>query len=158
MAEMEGKGLDYERYALNKLFKRIVARAHGIRSVLEIPGEGREGDALDLLDRPSARPAATSRWSTPRRRSRWAWDELGYDVTYCRLRRHHEHRPRGCKPRPGLELHVPLAARRQGGLLREMMRLSRRYVMFIASTGSTRASSATARCTAISRCRGPTAT
>ena len=39
MAEMEGKGLDYERFALNKLFKRIV-RERGVKSVLEIPARG----------------------------------------------------------------------------------------------------------------------
>jgi hypothetical protein len=39
VAEVEGKGLDFERYALNRLFGRLVRR-HGIRSVLEIPAKG----------------------------------------------------------------------------------------------------------------------
>ena len=37
--EMEGKGLDYERFALNKLFAKLV-RTRGIKSVLEIPAKG----------------------------------------------------------------------------------------------------------------------
>ena len=36
---MEGKGLDYERYALDKLFARLV-REHDIQRVLEIPAKG----------------------------------------------------------------------------------------------------------------------
>ena len=39
MIEIEGKGLDYERFAMNKLFKRFV-RDYGIRTVLEIPAKG----------------------------------------------------------------------------------------------------------------------
>ncbi|MFX0198231.1 MAG: methyltransferase domain-containing protein [Candidatus Hodarchaeota archaeon] len=39
MAECESFGVDYERYALGKLFFRLVKR-HNIRSVLEIPASG----------------------------------------------------------------------------------------------------------------------
>jgi len=39
MTEIEGKGVDYERFALNKLFQSLVMK-YNISSVLEIPAKG----------------------------------------------------------------------------------------------------------------------
>ena len=80
MAEMEGKGLDYERFALNKLFKRIV-REQGVRSVLEIPARG-EKAMPSIYSIALAEAGCDVTLINPEERSRWAWDELGYDVTF----------------------------------------------------------------------------
>ena len=39
MVEIEGKGLDFERYALNKLFTKLANR-YSIQTVLVIPAKG----------------------------------------------------------------------------------------------------------------------
>ena len=49
MAEIEGKGLDYERFALRKLFRRFVDE-FAIRSVLELPGAIRNQAHLSSRD------------------------------------------------------------------------------------------------------------
>ena len=80
MVEIEGKGLDFERYALNKLFTAFLKR-YPITSVLEIPAKGEKA-------MPSvysiAFAAAGSRVTliNAEEKSRWAWEELNLGVTY----------------------------------------------------------------------------
>ena len=127
--EVEGKGLDYERFALDKLFKKLVP-AYGIRTVLEIPAKGEKAmPSLYSLSFAAAGCAVTLVNAEPK--SDWAWRELGFPVRYLSCER---------LERSGLEAagydlvwnfmflsqHPDPAA-----LLAEMARLSRRYVMYI---------------------------
>jgi len=80
MAEVEGKGLDYERYALNRLFGKLV-RTHGIRTVLEIPASG-EKAMPSIYSLAFAEAGCEVTLVNPQEKSRWAWEELGYPVTY----------------------------------------------------------------------------
>jgi hypothetical protein len=130
MAEMEGKGLDYERFAMNKLFKRIV-RERGLKSVLEIPARG-EKAMPSIYSIALAEAGCDVTLINPEEKSRWAWNELGYDVNFLQ-------REDICNT--GLEdesfdlvwdfMYLAQFGDKEG-LLREMMRLSRRYVMFVA--------------------------
>ena len=130
MPEIEGKGLDYERFALNKLFKKLV-RKHGIDSVLEIPAKG-EKAMPSIYSIAFAEAGCRVTLVNPEDRSRWAWDELDFDVTFLQRENVTE---------TGLEeasydlvwdfMFLSQYGDKQG-LLREMARLSRRYVMFIA--------------------------
>jgi hypothetical protein len=130
MAEVEGKGLDYERYALGKLFRKLV-RVHGIRSVLEIPAKG-EKAMPSIYSIAFAEAGCDVTLVNAEAKSRWAWDELGYPVTYLQC---------GDVIHTGLEEgghdlvcnFMSLAQHdAKGALLREMARLSREYVLFVA--------------------------
>jgi hypothetical protein len=130
MAELEGKGLDYERYALNRLFKKLVRR-HGIRSVLEIPAQG-EKAMPSIYSIGFAEAGCEVTLVNAEEKSRWAWEELGYPVTYLRCDE---------VERSGLEEgafdlvwnFMALAKHeKREALLREMVRLSRGYVMSVA--------------------------
>ncbi len=130
MPEMEGKGLDYERYALNKLFKQLV-RTHGIRSVLEIPAKG-EKAMPSIYSIAFGEAGCDVTLVNAEEKSKYAWRELGYPVTY-----------RQCDDlsSSGLEdeaydlvwnfMTLPQLETREA-LLREMMRLSRSHLLFIA--------------------------
>jgi hypothetical protein len=130
MAEIEGKGLDYERYAMNKLFTRMV-KDRGIQSVLEIPAKG-EKAMPSLYSIAFGQRGCDVSLVNPEPKSKKAWVELGYPVTY------HE-----CDDleNTGLEsgsydlvwnfMHLSQYERKEA-LLAEMTRLSRRYVMFVA--------------------------
>ncbi len=130
MAEIEGKGLDYERYALNKLFKRMV-RTHGIRSVLELPAKG-EKAMPSIYSIAFGEAGCDVTLVNAEEKSKGAWQELGYPVTY-----------RQCDDltRSGLEgqaydlvwnfMTLPQHQTREA-LLREMVRLSRSHLLFIA--------------------------
>ncbi len=130
MAELEGKGLDYERYALNKLFRRMV-RGHEIRSVLEIPAKG-EKAMPSIYSVAFAEAGCRVTLVNAEPKSKWAWDELGYPVTYLESA-DLEHS--GLEP-DGHDLVWNFMSLAQHGdkdaLLREMVRLSRRYVLFVA--------------------------
>jgi hypothetical protein len=130
MAEMEGKGLDYERFALNKLFKRFVRR-HDLKSVLEIPAKGEK--AMPSIYSIAFREAGCDvTLVNPEEKSRWAWNELNYDVNFL----HCDDVTRSGLDDAGFDLVWNFMFLSQfedkDALLREMMRLSRRYVMFIA--------------------------
>ena len=78
--EVEGKGLDYERYALNKLFHRLTAQ-YRIGSVLEIPATGEKAmPALYSLAFAQAGCQVTLVNAQPK--SQWAWDELQLPVQH----------------------------------------------------------------------------
>jgi hypothetical protein len=129
MAEMEGKGLDFERYALSKLFHDLVASC-GIESVLEVPAKG-EKAMPSIYSIAFAEAGCRVTLVNAEEKSDWAWKELGYPVVY-----------RACDDpcRTGLpaaehDLVWNFMALAQSpareALLREMARLSRRYVMFV---------------------------
>jgi hypothetical protein len=130
MAELEGKGLDYERYALNKLFRRLV-RTHGIRSVLEIPAKG-EKAMPSIYSIAFAEAGCEVTLVNAEPKSSWAWDELDFPVSHL-----------SCDDpaRSGFDAgthdlvwnFMALAQHPdKAALLREMVRLSREYVLFIA--------------------------
>lgn len=127
--EMEGKGLDYERYALNKLFSRLVA-THGIRSVLEIPAKGEKAmPSLYSLAFGEAGCDVTLVNAEPK--SKWAWRDVDLPVTY----RECDDLTNTSLPEAGFDLvwnFMYLAKdERRDDVLREMMRLSRRFVLFV---------------------------
>ena len=130
MAEIEGKGLDYERYALNKLFHRLV-REHGIRSVLEIPAKG-EKAMPSIYSLAFAQAGCDVTLVNPEEKGKWPWVRLGYPVEF------HE-----CADltRTGLaagsydlvwDFMFLSQFADKDALLREMIRLSRRHVLFLA--------------------------
>ena len=80
MPEMEGKGLDYERYALNKLFRRMV-RTHDIRSVLEMPAKG-EKAMPSIYSIAFGEAGCDVTLVNAEEKSKYAWRELGYPVNY----------------------------------------------------------------------------
>lgn len=130
MVEIEGKGLDYERFALSKLFKKLV-RAHGIRSVLEIPAKG-EKAMPSLYSLAFGEAGCDVTLVNAEEKSKRAWSELGLDVTY---RECADLEQTGLEPR-GYDLVWNFMQLSQHddkeALLSEMARLSRRCVMFIA--------------------------
>jgi len=128
-AEVEGKGLDYERYALNKLFHRLV-RERGIRSVLELPARG-EKAMPSIYSLAFAQAGCAVTLVNPQPKSAWAWRELGYPV---------ERRFCDDPAATGLEAggwdlvwNFMFLSRHpdKPALMREMVRLSRRWVLFI---------------------------
>jgi hypothetical protein len=130
MAELEGKGLDYERYALDRLFRRLV-RSYGIRSVLEIPARG-EKAMPSIYSIALAQAGCEVTLVNGEEKSRWAWEELGLPVTWL----HCDDLERSGLESGGYDLvwnFMALAQHaRPEALLREMVRLSRRYVLSIA--------------------------
>jgi hypothetical protein len=127
--EIEGKGLDYERYALNKLFHRLV-RTHGLRTVLEVPAKGEKAmPSIYSVAFAEAGCAVTLVNAEPR--SSWAWNELGYAVRHVA-----SERPEATPIEPAAHDLVwnfmALAQHpRPAALLAEMVRTSRRYVMYV---------------------------
>jgi len=128
--EMEGKGLDYERYALNRLFHRLVRR-HGFRSVLEIPAKG-EKAMPSIYSLAFGQAGCQVDLVNGETRSRGAWARLGYPVTWhdcpdpC-----HTGLPAASYDLVWNFMVLPQFAERDA-LLAEMVRLSRRYLLFIA--------------------------
>jgi len=127
--EIEGKGLDYERYALRKLFRKWVP-AHGIRRVLEIPAKG-EKAMPSLYSLAFAEAGCEVTLVNPEPKSAWAWRELGLEVRSVEC---------ADLERTGLESagydlvwnFLGLAqCRDPAALLREMSRLSRKFVLYI---------------------------
>lgn len=129
MAEVEGKGLDFERYALNRLFGRLVRR-HGIRSVLEIPAKG-EKAMPSIYSVAFAEAGCEVSLVNGQPKSRWAWDELGHPVRWLEC----EEPARSGLPGGGWDLVWNFMALAQHGsplaLLQEMVRLSRGFVLFV---------------------------
>lgn len=129
MAELEGKGLDFERYALNNLFKKLVRR-HDIGNVLELPAKG-EKAMPSIYSVAFAEAGCDVSLVNPQPKSSWAWEELGYPVSQL-----------NCDDldHTGLQgnnwdlvwnfMQLSQHATHEA-LLSEMVRLSRGYVMFI---------------------------
>lgn len=128
--EIEGKGLDYERYALKKLFRRL-ARSYGWRSVLELPAKG-EKAMPSIYSLPFGEIGCKVTLVNAEEKSKRVWREFGFDVAY------HE-----CDEvtRTGLDaaghdlvwnFMVLAQHRSKPALLAEMARLSRGHVLFIA--------------------------
>ncbi len=129
MAEIEGKGVDYERYALRKLFHSLVSR-YALRSVLEIPARG-EKAMPSIYSLAFAEAGCRVFLINSEEKSRWAWDELELAAEF-----------RSC---PDLH-HTGLEAAGHDlvwnfmhlakddapdAMLAEMARLSRKYILFI---------------------------
>jgi len=129
MAEIEGKGLDYERYALNKLFTRMVRR-HGIGSVLEVPAKG-EKAMPSLYSIAFGQRGCDVTLVNAEPKSKPAWEELGYPVRYVDC----DDLVETGLPAAGFDLvwnFMYLAkTERRDALLEEMVRLSRRYLLFV---------------------------
>jgi hypothetical protein len=129
MAEMEGKGLDYERYAMNKLFSKMV-RDRGIGSVLEMPAKG-EKAMPSLYSLPFGQAGCDVTLVNAEPKSKPAWEGLGYPVNYVDC----PDLTRTGLPDQSFDLvwnFMYLAkTNEREAVLREMVRLSRRYVLFI---------------------------
>jgi len=130
MVEIEGKGLDYERYALNKLFKKLVRR-HDLRTVLEIPAGG-EKAMPSLYSLAFAEAGCAVTLVNAEEKSKPAWSGLGLGVSHV----HADVLHRTGLPEASFDLvwnFMQLSQyERKDDLLDEMIRLSRRYVMFLA--------------------------
>ena len=130
MAELEGKGLDYERYALDRLFRRLVV-AHGIRNVLEIPAKGEKAmPSIYSLAFADAGCAVTL--VNAERKSDWAWRELGLEPAHVRCADLEHTGIEGATFDLVWSFHYLTQHPDQDGLLREMARLSRGFVLFVA--------------------------
>jgi hypothetical protein len=128
-AEIEGKGLDYERFAMNKLFHRMV-RERGIRNVLELPAKG-EKAMPSLYSIAFGQAGCPVTLVNPEPKSEWAWNALDYPVE----RHHCENVSDTGLPARGYDLVWDFMFLAQfgdkDGLLREMKRLSRRWILYI---------------------------
>lgn len=129
MAELEGKGLDYERFALRKLFRRLV-RKHQIRSVLEIPAKG-EKAMPSIYSLAFAEAGCDVTLVNAEEKSKSAWTGLDLPVEYREF-------DNLCET--GLDAgtfdlawNLMSLARAEDpvALLREMARVSRKYILFI---------------------------
>ena len=80
MIEVEGKGVDYERYALRKLFKALVSK-YDIKRVLEIPAKG-EKAMPSLYSLAFAEAGCVVHLINAEERSKRVWQELGFKVNY----------------------------------------------------------------------------
>jgi hypothetical protein len=129
MTEVEGKGVDFERYALDKLFTKLKHKL-GIETVIEVPAGG-EKAMPSIYSLSFGRLGCNVTLVNAEPKSRWAWERLGYPVNYF-----------DCDDvaSTGLDdLHSDLVwnfislSQREDPVpqLREMIRLSRRYIMFI---------------------------
>ncbi len=77
--ELEGKGVEYERYALGRLFAWLV-RQHRISSVLEIPAKG-EKAMPSLYSLGFGEAGCDVTLINAEKASMWAWDVLEFPVT-----------------------------------------------------------------------------
>lgn len=129
MAELEGKGLDYERYALNRLFHRLVQR-YSLKEILEIPALG-EKAMPSIYSLAFAEAGCGVTLVNGVEKSKWAWNHLNLPAYFTR-----------CPDLTAtpfddksfdLVWNFMYLARIDdpGKLLREMKRLSRRYLLFI---------------------------
>jgi hypothetical protein len=129
MVEIEGKGLDYERYALNRLFHRLV-RNCSLQEVLEIPALG-EKAMPSIYSIAFAEAGCDVTLINGVEKSRWAWDKLDLPVrfTHCPDITHTDLDDNSFD----LAWNFMYLARiaEPDTLLAEMKRLSRRYLMFI---------------------------
>ncbi|MCP4349929.1 MAG: hypothetical protein GY795_30985 [Desulfobacterales bacterium] len=126
--ETEGKGLDYERYALGRFFDRLVKTYH-IRSVLEIPSKGEKAMPSIYSLGLSAAGCDVS-LVNPEEKSKKAWDDLGFNAEFLH-----------CRDLTGTGIDsskfdlvwnfMYLARVENDALLKEMARLSRKYVLYI---------------------------
>ncbi|MBF0448845.1 MAG: hypothetical protein HQL67_11645 [Magnetococcales bacterium] len=127
---MEGKGLDYERFALQKLFAKLVEK-EGLKSVLELPAKG-EKAMPSLYSLPFAKAGCEVTLVNPVEQSMWAWQALDLP---CKQVSCSNIVATGLKP-SGYDLvwnFMTLAQSDQKeALVAEMTRLSRRFVMVLA--------------------------
>jgi hypothetical protein len=130
MAEWEGKGLDFERYALGKLFHRFVDE-YGIRTVLEVPARG-EKAMPSIYSLPFGEAGCEVTLVNGQPKSKWAWEELGYPVSW----EEHETLHQLDHADDSFDLVWDFMYLAQypdrEKLLDEMARVSKRYVLFIA--------------------------
>jgi hypothetical protein len=127
--EIEGKGVDYERFALNKLFNKFV-RVYPIKRVLEIPAKG-EKAMPSLYSIAFGAAGCEVDLVNAEEKSKKAWQELGLTVGYqqCEDLTH-----------TGMEsekydlvwnfMYLSKHDQKEA-YLKEMVRLSRRYILFI---------------------------
>ncbi|MCF6290875.1 MAG: hypothetical protein L3J03_07760 [Desulfobacterales bacterium] len=129
MAEIEGKGVDYERYALRKLFHALVS-SYSLRSVLEIPARG-EKAMPSIYSLAFAEAGCRVFLINGEEKSRWAWEELELCAEFRNCPDLHHTGLQGA----GHDLvwnFMHLAKDGDpGAMLAEMARLSRRYILFI---------------------------
>ena len=129
MPEIEGKGLDFERYAMDKLFSRLVRR-HGIRSVVEMPAKG-EKAMPSIYSLPFGRAGCDVTLVNAEPKSRWAWEKLDFPVRYHEC---DDLEQTGLDPGYDLVWNFMQLSQHENkaALVAEMTRLSKRYVMFVA--------------------------
>jgi len=130
MTETEGRGVDYERYALSQLFAKLAA-TYSIGSVLEIPAGG-EKAMPSLYSLGFAEAGCRVTLVNAEERSKPAWLDLGLEVRY------QECQDLTCTALPGetddLVWNFMALAKHpdREALLAEMGRLSRRLVLCVA--------------------------
>ncbi len=129
MIEIEGKGVDYERYALGRLFRSIV-KTHNIKSILEIPAKG-EKAMPSLYSVAFGEAGCKVTLVNAEEKSKPAWQELGFHVSY-----------RNCPNLNDTDLkndaydlvwnfHYLSRHPKPDNLLTEMVRLSRKYILYV---------------------------
>ena len=127
--EIEGGGLDYERFALEKLFKRMV-KDHQISTVLEIPAKGEKA-------MPSIYSIALSKLGcnvtlvNGEIKSKWAWRELDLPVSWIDCDDINHSGFEGASYDLVWNFMALAQSKTKQALLQEMMRLSRRYVFYV---------------------------
>ena len=127
--EIEGKGLDYERYALNKLFARLVKR-YDLKDILEMPAKG-EKAMPSIYSIGFVAAGCNVTLMNAEEKSRWAWEELNFPVSriisedLCQTTIESNQYDLFWN-----FMHLAKAAEKKA-LLQEMTRISRRYVLFI---------------------------
>ncbi len=127
--EIEGKGLDYERFALDKLFKRLL-RQYPIGNILEIPAKG-EKAMPSLYSLAFAACGAEVTLVNAEPKSKPVWRELNLPVSYHECGDLHQ----SALPAHHYDLvwnFMQLAKDdKPASLLAEMSRLSKQYVLYI---------------------------
>ncbi len=130
MIEREGFGIDYERYALGRLFKKLVHK-HPIDQVLEIPAKG-EKAMPSLYSVAFGEAGCKVTLVNAEAKSKPAWQNLGLPVSY----RHCPDLNHTGLANEAYDLvwnfHYLARHRQKDVLLAEMIRLSRRFIMVVA--------------------------
>ena len=129
MVEIEGKGLDFERYALNKLFTKLVNR-YPIHTVLEIPAKG-EKAMPSLYSLAFAAAGCETTLVNAEDKSKWAWEELGLDVAYQSCDNLLHTGMDGAQFDLVWNFMALAKEENKAQMLEEMVRLSRKYVLYI---------------------------
>ena len=128
--EIEGSGVDYERYAMNLLFKKFV-NDYKINSVLELPAKG-EKAMPSIYSLNFAQHGCDVTLVNHEKKSEWAWEKLGYDVKY----QNEKNLSKTSLKDNSFDLVWNFMFLSQfedkDSLINEMIRLSKKYVFFVA--------------------------
>lgn len=129
MVELEGKGLDYERYALKKLFRHLVD-IYKIKNILEIPAKG-EKAMPSIYSLGFAEAGCRVTLINAEEKSRKAWEELEFNVSYIECKDLNHTKLKAGQFDLVWNFMYLAHSNEKDVCLNEMCRLSKKHILFI---------------------------